>query len=150
MNKIREDLWITDIKAAQTHEIPTEAVVSVCQDHICDNVSENTDYMHFYMSDGEGEYGGICNYEMVKTAANYVFDKIACEEKSVLVHCHAGQSRSATVCICVLSRLEGLTYDESYNRVKAVRGQIRPNKELESYAKQYVNKYGPTHTLRGP
>ena len=45
---------------------------------------------------------------------------------NVFVHCVAGVSRSATVCIAY-GIAEGLPFAEAYRRIKAARGSVRPN-----------------------
>lgn len=45
----------------------------------------------------------------------------------VLVHCNAGVSRSATVCIAYLIKEEGMSFEEALGHVKSKRECIRPN-----------------------
>ncbi|VDD82033.1 unnamed protein product [Mesocestoides corti] len=45
----------------------------------------------------------------------------------VLVHCFAGISRSPTLAIAYLMKTEHISFDEAYNRVKAIRPKISPN-----------------------
>lgn len=48
-------------------------------------------------------------------------------KENVLVHCNAGVSRSAAIVIAYLIIIMRLSYDDAYNKVKAVRSCIRPN-----------------------
>lgn len=58
----------------------------------------------------------------------------------VLVHCHAGVSRSATICIAYLMYYKHLTMDQAYDYLKARRHIINPNwnfmTQLQEYEKQ--------------
>ncbi|KAL5105440.1 Sentrin-specific protease 7 [Taenia crassiceps] len=45
----------------------------------------------------------------------------------VLIHCFAGISRSPTLAIAYLMHDQRITFDEAYNRVKAMRPKISPN-----------------------
>eukprot|EP00933_Yihiella_yeosuensis_P061552 TRINITY_DN64389_c0_g1_i1.p1 TRINITY_DN64389_c0_g1~~TRINITY_DN64389_c0_g1_i1.p1 ORF type:complete len:330 (-),score=59.26 TRINITY_DN64389_c0_g1_i1:143-1132(-) len=47
--------------------------------------------------------------------------------RGVLVHCHAGQSRSATLVAAYLMRVEGLTASKALDEVKLRRSRICPN-----------------------
>ena len=47
--------------------------------------------------------------------------------KTVLVHCHAGKSRSASTIIYYLMKHEGKTFDQAFNYVKSCRPSINPN-----------------------
>lgn len=58
----------------------------------------------------------------------------------VLVHCQAGISRSATICIAYLMHHKGLSLDEAYDFIQARRSVISPNmnfmRQLAEYEKQ--------------
>ncbi|XP_055534036.1 dual specificity protein phosphatase 14-like [Wyeomyia smithii] len=59
-----------------------------------------------------------------------VADKIEEESKLngvTLVHCVAGVSRSASLCLAYLMKYHRMTLKDAYNHVKARRPQIRPN-----------------------
>lgn len=48
-------------------------------------------------------------------------------KENILVHCNAGVSRSPAIIIAYLMIVMKLSYDEAYDKVKAVRSCIRPN-----------------------
>ena len=66
-----------------------------------------------------------------------------CEGGRVLVHCMAGVSRSASLCIAYLMKYGQMTLRDAYHHVKARRSVIRPNsgffKQLIEYEKKLFN-----------
>ena len=59
------------------------------------------------------------------------------ETKNVLVHCHMGISRSASLVLAFLIKNFGMTLDQAYQHTVAIRDTISPNstfwKELKRY-----------------
>ena len=64
--------------------------------------------------------------------------------KSVLVHCMAGVSRSSSIVMAYLIRYENMTLEEAYQHVKAKRPQVQPNDgfwaQLTNYEAQCQHK----------
>jgi predicted protein tyrosine phosphatase len=58
--------------------------------------------------------------EFIETARN--------SDGKVLIHCQAGISRSASVCILYMMWKNGLDYDQAYEELKKNRVVVRPNK----------------------
>lgn len=58
-------------------------------------------------------------------SSNFISDGL--RRGSVLVHCAAGVSRSATIVIAYLMRTKGMGFQEAMNFVKKRRGVICPN-----------------------
>ncbi|GFO46364.1 dual specificity protein phosphatase 1 [Plakobranchus ocellatus] len=54
-------------------------------------------------------------------------DSVSSQQGRVLVHCRAGVSRSATVCIAYIMHKQGLSLDSAYEFVKSKRPVIDPN-----------------------
>lgn len=59
------------------------------------------------------------------------------KETGTLVICHAGMSRSATVCIAYLMREDKLSYSAAFEEVKAARRFINPNQGFRQILKKY-------------
>ena len=57
--------------------------------------------------------------------------------KNVLVHCHAGISRSAALVCAYLMRKYSWTFNETYNYMKTKRPRINPNQNFIHLLQQY-------------
>lgn len=58
-------------------------------------------------------------------------------KKNVLVHCHAGVSRSATILCAYLMRKEGYSMNEALTLMKSKRSRVKPNQNFL----EILNKY---------
>lgn len=71
-------------------------------------------------------------------------DKVRKDGGRVLIHCVAGVSRSATLCIVYLMKHHRMTLREAYNHVKSRRAVIHPNvgffKQMLDYEKKLFGK----------
>jgi atypical dual specificity phosphatase len=85
-------------------------------------------------------YENISNY--FDTTYEFI-EKSVRENKGILVHCHAGISRSSTILIAYFMRLNKWTYKEAYDFVKSKRSIIDPNigfkKSLLEFEKKIFN-----------
>lgn len=138
MNEILDNLYISNITDARTKNKDNfDTVITVCQDTIEDNVS--CDYKHFNLADGEiDDYKrGECTYNLFKQSVDYLLSELK-QDKTVLIHCHAGMSRSVTVSIAAIAVYQDISYNEAYNIVKNNRNLIQPNEILVGFAKKYI------------
>ncbi len=130
---------IQDVQEGDTSQF--DRVVGVCQDDCSDNVG--CPYEHFCLADGPHDIRGMnpgeFSYELVSEAIDAVVSA-RIQRDTVLIHCHAGQSRSATVAIAAMAFLEGMTWDEAYNRAVDQRPIINPGPELVRAGKKYVHE----------
>lgn len=62
------------------------------------------------------------------------------ENKNVLVHCHAGVSRSVTIVIAYLMRKNNLTYEQARTFVKSKRSIIDPNPDFVKSLQEFEKK----------
>ena len=71
----------------------------------------------------------ICSYltSIVMIVCVCVAECVRQSRGVVLVHCHAGISRSATICIAYLMYHKCLTLEQAYDYLKARRSLIAPN-----------------------
>ncbi|ELK35902.1 dual specificity protein phosphatase 14 [Myotis yumanensis] len=97
------------------------------------------------------EYVKVPLADMPHAPIGLYFDTVADKIHSVsrkhgatLVHCAAGVSRSATLCIAYLMKFHSVCLLEAYNWVKARRPVIRPNvgfwRQLIDYERQLFGK----------
>ncbi|AAQ21684.1 ptp-2 [Cryptophlebia leucotreta granulovirus] len=91
------------------------------------------DHIHIFCKDNPS-----CNViaDKLDMIYNYLYKKINLECKNVLIHCHAGVSRSATVAIYYFMCSKNLSYEEAYNYVNSKR-PICPN---DHFVNLLINK----------
>jgi len=139
MDKIIEQLWVTDIKGVREQSTKQfDRVVTVCQDEVSDNVG--CAYNFFNISDGEGPWPGDSSYEAMEEAIDCIVDALNDGER-VLVHCHAGHSRSVMACTAALAVTEGIGFDRAFWKVRAAREGAKPSDTVRFNAQKYVNRY---------
>jgi hypothetical protein len=131
--------WITDRLAvgglvSDPEDLPFDAILSMAPDApltVGDLVrSGNVDYRWYSIIDGYSWEGHDEIVRRFDAAAAQIHQWLS-EGKRVLVHCHAGVSRSATAAVWYLVRYEGLTWEEAFNKVRAARPGVFPNPRFE-------------------
>lgn len=141
MNEITDNIWISDIEAVRERSTDRfDRVVTVCQDNVADNVG--CAYDHFPLTDGdpEGYVPGDPSYEAFADAADTVYDAV-CNDETVLVHCHAGRSRSVMVVTAVLARRRDLPYYDAVALVEDRNGIAQPSDLVREHAQQYISTH---------
>ena len=68
-------------------------------------------------------------------------EKCTSMNKNVLVHCHAGVSRSATILIAYFMRKNKISYQEAFDFVKSKRSIIGPNFDFRDALRNYKPTY---------
>jgi hypothetical protein len=127
---IRGHLWIGE---QSTDGSKFDAIVSLgCQDTTY-HTHPNIAYHRIVVQDSR--YADLSRH--FDAACDFIH---AYRAKRVLVHCQAGISRSATICIAYLMKHFGLFLDAAYMAVKGARKIICPNigfmKQLIEYERQ--------------
>lgn len=139
MDEVYEDLWIGDIQDAREEalgEFGINKVITVCQDAVGSNIG--CEYTHHNMSDGpDNKYGGDHSFNIYQEATNELFRAIQAG-KTVLIHCHKGQSRSVSVAMGTITRLNSVSASEALNTIKQNRPQANPDKLLVEHAERYA------------
>lgn len=141
ISEVHRQVWIGNITAARTASMQEyDAIITVCQDSIEDHVPEGVSYHFFEMSDGpDNVYGGRCDYPYFESAAQVMLTHLVAGHK-VLIHCHAGQSRSAAVAIAALGAYEDVDYHTSFDIVKSRRPQVNPDMLLREHARDFIEQ----------
>lgn len=143
---VHPQLAIANITAARTHSMGEfDAVITVCQDSIEDHIPEGVDYHHFDMCDGPtGQPRGSCDYDIFEQAATTILMYLEAGD-TVLVHCHAGQSRSSSTSIAAIGVYEQQGYFTTFDEVKDERPQIHPVETLVDHSKRYIEEHTGIH-----
>lgn len=130
-------LYISDIDGIREGDTSyCDRVIGVCEDDASDNVS--CEYDHFPMSDGTNEDArGEYSYERLREAIDAAV-AARIQRETVCVHCHAGISRSAAVCIAVLAVVGGMSYEDALKRVEETK-YVNPNTELRQHVRKYID-----------
>ena len=130
---LKNKLWIGDELASRLNEnkLEFDAVVSLGSKHCNYKTYPNIEYYRIVEEDSR------------ETNLLKYFDQVTMfihEHKRVLVHCQAGVSRSATICIAYLLKYHSLDFFQAYMVVKVARPLIAPNmgfiKQLWEYEKR--------------
>lgn len=130
---------IQDIREGDTSNF--DHVVGVCQDDCSDNVG--CEYTHFNLADGDDQQGhvpGEYSYELLSEAIDAVI-AARIRRQTVCVHCHAGQSRSATVAIAAMAVLDGMTWEDAFQHARSRRSIINPGRDLVEDGQRYVEEH---------
>jgi hypothetical protein len=126
---LRGKLWIGNAVAATAPEF--DAIVSVVGKPLKDIHSDGVSYFRIIADDAPetnlkrwfDDVGAFIHYHIVERG------------HCVLIHCMAGHSRSATLCIAYLIKYLSLDFYGAYMVVKSSRPTVSPN---ESFIKQLL------------
>ena len=92
-------------------------------------------YIQFNILDTE-----IQNIKQYFEPANEFINNAINNKGKVLVHCHAGISRSGTICIAYIMKYKKMKFDDALKFVRQKRPKISPNKgfieQLRNYEKE--------------
>lgn len=137
--QITGGLYISDIEGIREGDTSDfDRIIGVCQDDCSDNVG--CEYEHFCLADGpDGEQGrvpGEYSYELLSEAIDAAV-AARIRRETVCVHCHAGVSRSASVCIGTLAIVEGMSYEEALETMENTKF-IKPAPTMLDDVERYI------------
>lgn len=81
--------------------------------------------------------------DSVINQTNKIIENVRDRNGRILVHCNAGVSRSASVCIAYLMCIESMSFDLAYDLVKSKRECIQPNAGF----KKQLREMQPTNDI---
>lgn len=125
-----ESHWPTKIISLITEDMPQHAI----------------DQLHLRFDDIARPVGGYIHPTYGDLLRILEFAKTFTDDDNVLIHCHAGISRSTAVAISVLLH-RGWTYEEAYNHIEIIRPVLSPNKLIIKYADEHFNLDGKLSKL---
>ncbi|QLH82216.1 protein-tyrosine phosphatase family protein [Halosimplex pelagicum] len=142
MDKVTQQLWLTEIKKVMTEDVGHfDLVLTVCEDNIGDLVS--CDYEHYDLCSASGGLTGEpATYDDFTEAVNRLYQALE-NDKTVLIHCHSGTSRSVAVSAAGLARYRGVGFEAALQTVEDVREEADPSERYQNYAEQYVSVHLP-------
>ncbi|KAL0192110.1 hypothetical protein M9458_010406, partial [Cirrhinus mrigala] len=122
---ITDSLYIGNSKTASDvsilQSLNITCVINATQDASNGNIP-TVDYMHVPVTDDPESR--LCDYfDVVADKIQHVSD----EHGRVLLHCNAGVSRSAALCLAYLMKHRRLTLTEAHTLLKSHRPIVRPN-----------------------
>lgn len=113
-----------------------KAIASICEEVISPTKTDGIEE-HLRIPIADRETTSIIEeldrvYEFIERNLN--------EGKSVLVHCMAGASRSASFVIAYLMKKNAWCFEKTYLHVKNIRGQVGPNSGFQRQLRMYEKK----------
>lgn len=134
MSKITEQLYLGSIIEASDKNWLQNHHIS----HIINAAKELDNYFprdYAYLRLNLNDDMSQSLYEVLEKTYQFIWKAIS-NGGTVLVHCAAGISRSASIVIYFLMKLKNWSYIQSYNYIKNKRKQINPN---QNFARQLVS-----------
>ena len=137
ISKITDNIYLSGIYGADNidklNEYNIKCILNCTKNE--PNVFENNSDMT-YMRIPVNDMGGQHIEQYFDSTYNFI-EKCTSMNKNVLVHCHAGVSRSATILIAYFMRKNKISYQEAFDFVKSKRSIIGPNFDFRDALRNY-------------
>ena len=139
ISQINEHLFVgnrhiaNDQNRLEEHGITCVVNCSAGLEHFVDAYTEDIKWLHLPMYDCSFT-GDLESY--IPDAIEFI-DEAINEGHKILIHCHAGISRSTSITIAYLMYKHNLRYERAYSRVKAKRYCCKPNSRFVTQLKNY-------------
>ncbi|CAJ0948930.1 unnamed protein product, partial [Mesorhabditis belari] len=139
IDQILPHLWISDRKAASNKRVlgkyEIAEILTVCLDPISWTKQYGHIRYHHIALDDEPMENILTRLEELLS----ILEEAISSNRSILVHCEAGISRSAAVCCAYVMRRNSCSTKEALNHVRSSHWQCHPNegfiKQLEIFEK---------------
>jgi protein tyrosine phosphatase len=124
VSEIIPGLYLSGIEGVkQINEHNINYVLSVIKEY--PKLDENINHMIIEIDDGFSQ-----KIDSFFEKAFHFIEEALQNKKNILVHCHAGVSRSATIVISYLMKKNKMKYENAYNLVREKRPIVSPNFEF--------------------
>lgn len=124
--EIQSHLYLGDIHAARSRSVLKDCrITKILNVSQLDNAFENDDELEYKQIAVE-DAPNVNLSEHFPDAFRFI-ENARLKGERVLVHCHAGMSRSVTVILAYLMQTEGYTLETAYDFVKDKKPNIQPN-----------------------
>lgn len=142
MNKVSDQLWLTDISRVMTDDVAHfDLVLTVCEDDISALV--DSDYKQFALPSATLSKGSVpVPFEDFAEAADTLYRALA-DGETVLTHCHSGTSRSVAVAGAAFARYREVGFGEALQLIEEARPSADPSEAYRTFAKDYITKRQP-------
>lgn len=142
LNNVVENLWISNVYTAKNSRLLKEKNIK----HVVSlyPVTLEPEFNQLYVS--VWDFNGMDIEKHFEKTFQFI-EENRNNGESVLVHCHVGRSRAATIVIYYLMRKFHLTFEKAYNFLKSKRPLIHPNPGFVLQLKKAEKEIIPEKTM---
>jgi protein-tyrosine phosphatase len=126
----RSKVYINETQSTLTVLPPLPPVISTTSSvpGWCSSTPLSSSNLHYYRIPLNDAVTETLLPEILQAVYDIIYEETEVHERAVLIHCHQGVSRSATITIAYLMKRFNWNYEEAYEYVKERRPCIYPNK----------------------
>lgn len=137
MDKIQDQLYIGDVDDAKDYEYlekkGIEVVLNLSSWHPKHEGFNEVTWINIPIKDGKGDQ---YSFDIaVQNAINQIKS-----DKTLMINCAAGVSRSGTVTATALAQIKGMKLREALKEVEEARPIINPNNEILQHGDKFLEK----------
>ncbi len=130
VDRITDQLWLGSLQAPENADWLTQEkithIITLLSEHTLRNIDPHNKCLEkFVINIHDTPSTNI--YDYFDTYSNIVKRILTNPKAQILIHCHAGISRSPTLIIAILAKLQGLNVQSAWDFVKSKRCCVKPN-----------------------